>query len=153
VLRIAPDHAPARSTVSVSGNRCSQGDTVTLSIGETTLATLTAGAGGLYSGSLQLPRLETGEYTMYAKCGTLDIGATVTLTGTAAPGSKPASGSGRSLLVVLLLALLPILALVPAEIAGRKGANRYAYWAFGVVLLPVALAAALAMRPGGAAAR
>ena len=83
----------AGQTVGVSGTGCAAGADVTFTIGGTEVGSTTADSDGNYSGSVTIPNLDPGEYTINATCGSAVLGITITV-GSGAGGTGSTTGGG-----------------------------------------------------------
>jgi hypothetical protein len=59
----------------------------------------------------------------------------------------PPMSLSKKLEIAVGVFVIALLAVIPAVIADRKGRSRLGFWAFGFVLLPVAVLVALLMKP------
>ena len=83
----------AGQTIGVSGTGCAAGEEVTFTIGDTTVGSATADGSGDYAGTVTIPSLENGEYTINASCGTSVLGLNITV-GDGGGSSGGTSGGG-----------------------------------------------------------
>jgi len=81
-------------TVGVSGTGCAANEDVTFTIGDTQVGSTVADADGNYSGSVVVPSLADGQYTINASCGTSVLGLNITVGGTGAGTVSSSAGTG-----------------------------------------------------------
>jgi len=89
VFKIADTVVVAGQTVEVSGSGCEANAPVTITIGDTTVGTTTTDGDGNYTGTITIPDLPPGKYTVNADCGTGVLGIDITIEASSTPGTTP----------------------------------------------------------------
>ena len=83
----------AGQSLGVSGTGCDPDSEVTFTIGETVVGTATADSEGNYSGTVTIPALAPGTYTINAECGAEVLSLDITV-GTGDGGTVPTTDDG-----------------------------------------------------------
>ncbi len=113
---VTPGSVSVDGKIAVQGSGCPRSSVVTISVGDVVVATTTTSASdgtGSFdvTGIVLPPEIVPGEYTIHARCGTLDLTSALTVaapttTTTAATGNLPVTGSDSGLLVKMGIALV-----------------------------------------------